>query len=73
MAEIDRFLEYPAIEMQPGQLAIDEPLGAGGDCQRRFGGDVFFCNFNNLGGFHEVLIHLRLGALRVYADAVRTM
>jgi hypothetical protein len=28
MAGIDRLLEHPAVEMQPGQLAIDEALGA---------------------------------------------
>ena len=28
MAGIDRFLQHPAIEMQPGQLPIDEALGA---------------------------------------------
>ena len=31
MAGIDRFLQHPAVEMQPGKLAIDEPLGAGRD------------------------------------------
>ena len=29
MAGIDRFLQHPAIEMQPGKLAIDEAFGAG--------------------------------------------
>ena len=28
MAGIDRFLEHPAVEMQPGQLAVDEAFGA---------------------------------------------
>ena len=28
MAGIDRFLQHAAIEMQPGQLAVDEALGA---------------------------------------------
>ena len=35
MAGIDRFLEHPAVEMQPGQLAIDEAFGAVG--HRRHG------------------------------------
>ena len=48
MAGIDRFLQHPAIEMQPGQLAIDEALGAGGDRRRRFGMRLFFFYFNNL-------------------------
>ena len=30
MAGIDRFLQHPAIEMQPGKLAIDEAFGAAG-------------------------------------------
>ena len=45
MAGIDRFLEHPAIEMQPGQLAVDESLGAGGDRRRRFGIGVLFLLF----------------------------
>ena len=48
MAGIDRFFEHPAVEMQPGQFAIDEALRALGDRRRRFGYDLFFFNFNNL-------------------------
>ena len=65
MAGIDRFLEHPAVEMQPGKLAIDEPLGAGGDRRRRLGNCFFFFNFNSLCRVHEVSIHLRSGAALV--------
>jgi len=54
VAGIDRFLQHPAIEVQPGQLAIDEAFGAIGD--RRAGLDLrfFFCSYNSLRGFHQV-------------------
>ena len=61
MAGIDRLLQHPAIEMQPGKLAIDEAFGAFGD--RRTGRDFgfFFFNYNGLRGFHEVSIHPTAG------------
>ena len=58
MPGIDRFLEHPAIEMQPGQLAVDEPFGARGDRRGNFGIGFFFFYFNSLYGFHQVSIHL---------------
>ena len=59
MAGIDQFLQHPAIEMQPGQLAIDEALGAGGDRSAEPSNiQLFFFAFNGLCGFHQVSIHL---------------
>ena len=61
MAGIDRFLQHPAIEMQPGQLAIDETFGAGRHRWAGLGIRFFFFNYNSLRGFHEVSVHLRAG------------
>src|SRR2546421_1287770 len=58
MPGIDRFLKHPAIEMQPGQLAVDEPFGARGDRRGNFEIGFFFFYFNSLYGFHQVSIHL---------------
>ena len=35
MAGIDRFLQDPAVEVQPGKLPIDEAFGAAGHCSGR--------------------------------------
>ncbi len=59
MAGIDRLLQHPAIEMQPGQLAIDEALRAAGDRRDGFGLRFFFFDYNGLRGFHKASIHLR--------------
>jgi hypothetical protein len=34
-ADVERFLEHPAVELQPGELAVDEALGAGLQIFRR--------------------------------------
>ena len=57
VAGIDRFLEHPAIEMQPGQLAVDETFRACADRRDRPATPFFFFNYNSLCGFHEVSIH----------------
>ena len=71
MTGIDRFLEHPAIEVQPGQFAIDEPFRALGDRGRSFGYVIFLFYFNNLSRFHEVSIHLEQ-ARRTRLDKRRT-
>ena len=49
MAGIDRFLQHTAVEVQPGQLAIDEALGACGDRTRRSRERLLFLfNYNEL-------------------------
>ena len=62
MAGIDRLFQHPAIEMQPGKLAIDEALGAMGDRRTGLGVRFFFFYYNGLRGFHEVSIHPRTEA-----------
>src|ERR1700730_7737406 len=62
MAGVDRFLEHPAIEMQPGQLAIDEAFGAGYDRRRSLDDYIFFFNFNSLCRIHEVFDPFRARA-----------
>ncbi len=56
MAGIDRFLEHPAIEMQPGELPIDEALGAARD--RGDGRELrlFLFDFRCLCRVHQVLV-----------------
>jgi hypothetical protein len=58
MARIDRLLQHPAIEMQPGKLAIDEALGAGADRRTGLGIRFFFFNYSSLRGIHQISIHL---------------
>src|ERR1700754_3653383 len=55
MAVIDRFLQDPAVEVQPGKLPIDETFGAGGDARRSLRFWLFFFNYNSLYGVHEVI------------------
>ena len=73
MAGIDRFLEHPAIEMQPGQLAVDEAFGA--RSHRRAGLDLhfFFFNYNGLCGFHQDLIQLRANSKAMPNHGAQTM
>ena len=61
MAGIDRLLEHPAVEMQPGKFPIDKSLGARGNRGRSLGSWFFFFYFNNLRRFHKALIHLGRG------------
>src|SRR5262249_7598763 len=59
VAGVYRFLQHPAVEMQPGQLAIDEALRACRNARGRdFGIFRFLFNDNGLWGFHESSIHL---------------
>ena len=73
MAGIDQFLQHPAIEMQPGQLAIDEAFGAFGN--RRDGLDIrfFLFNYNSLCGFHENSVHFESGYSAVWASAAQSL
>ena len=48
MAGIDRFLQHPAIEVQPGQLAIDEAFGARGHGHADLDIGFFLFNYNGL-------------------------
>ena len=57
MAGIDGFLEYPAVEMQPGKLTVNEPFRAMGDRRTSLGLWFFFFSCNSLCGFHEVSIY----------------
>ena len=73
MAAIDRFLEHAAIEVQPGELAIDESFGTLGN--RRDAGLClfFFFYFNGLRGVHEESIHLFHLFCDLCAKPARTM
>ncbi|MGX1076834.1 hypothetical protein AB7M45_007444 [Bradyrhizobium elkanii] len=62
MAEIDRFLEHPPVEMQPGELPVDEALGAGRDCGNGGKFRLFFFDFSSLCRVHQVLVQFRAGA-----------
>ena len=62
MSRIYRLFEHAAVEMQPGQFAIDKAFGAGSNGGRSLDNRLFFFNFNNLCRFHEALIHLGRGA-----------
>jgi hypothetical protein len=57
MPRIDRFLQHPAIEVQPGKFPIDEAFGTAADRRRSAINGVFFFCSNSLGGFHEASIH----------------
>ncbi len=48
MARIDRFLQHPAVKMQPGQLAIDEAFRTCGDRREGFGIYLFVFDYNSL-------------------------
>ena len=61
MARIDRFLQYPAIEMQPGELPVDEAFGAAADGRRAGSNRIFLCYYSGLGGIHQVSIHFGSG------------
>jgi hypothetical protein len=56
VAGINRLFEHPAIEMQPGQLTIDEALRACGNRWRGLGGGRFLFNYNGLLGIHETSV-----------------
>ena len=74
MAGIDQFLQHPAIEMQPGKLAIDEAFGAARPSPEPAStSGFFFFNYNGLRGFHEVSIHLKAGRSAIPASAAQTM
>ena len=68
MAGIDQFLEHPTVEMQPGQLPIDEPLRTRGNRRLSLGNWFFLFYFNYLCRFHKALIHLGRGVELVYRD-----
>ena len=70
MARIDRFLQYPAIEMQPGKLPVDEAFGAAADGRRRRQYSIFLCFYNGLGGIHQVSIHFSSGRGAMALDHV---
>ena len=54
MTRIDGLLQHPAVEMQPGKLAVDEAFGAMGDRRTALHLRFFFFYYNGLRGFHEV-------------------
>src|SRR5690606_18288742 len=54
MLLVDRFFEHAAVEMQPGQFAIDEALGAKGRLRLTYRIDdlnIFGSDFNKLWHF----------------------
>src|SRR5438874_1702188 len=73
MAGIDRLLQHPAIEVQPGKLAIDEALGAGADRWTGLSVPFFFFNYSGLRGFHQISIHPKVNGAAAPAEAVQTM
>ena len=73
MAGIDRLLQHPAIEVQPGKLAIDEALGAGADRWTGLGIPFFFFNYSGLRGFHQISIHPKVNGAAAPAETVQTM
>ena len=73
MAGIDRFLEHPAVEMQPGQLAVDEALRARPHRRADLDLHIFFFNYNSLCGFHQDLIQLRGNSEATPTHGARTL
>jgi len=61
MAGIDRLLQHPAIEVQPGKLPVNEAFGAFGHRRTGPGIHFFFFSYNGLRGFHKVSIHPKAG------------
>ena len=54
VAGIDQFLEHTTVEMQPGELAVDEALRACGNGRNSLGnGFLFLFNYKSLFRFHE--------------------
>src|SRR4051794_26957332 len=73
MSRIDGFLEHPAVEMQPGQFAVNEAFRA---CRnRRTGMDfvIFFFESNDLCGIHEGQIHPASKQCRRKGGPLRSM
>ena len=56
VAGIDRLFEHPAVEMQPGEFAIDEALGACGNRRGGLDDGRFLFNYNGLLGIHETSV-----------------
>src|SRR4051794_37138961 len=54
MAGIDGLLKYPAIEMEPGKLAIDEAFGAMSNRRSAVDLRLFLFYYSGLRGFLEV-------------------
>src|SRR5580692_3156600 len=73
MAGIDRLLQHPAIEMQPGELPVDKALGAAAHRGPGIEIYLFFFNYNGLHGFHQVLIHLKTGGMAIRAKTAQSM
>src|SRR6185312_5177225 len=54
-------LQHATVEVQPGQLAVDEALGALSNRRSRFSRSLFFYfNYNSLLRFHENSIQSRI-------------
>jgi hypothetical protein len=63
VAGIHRLFEHTSVEMQPGQFAIDEAFGAGGNRGRGLGDDRFLFNYNSLLSVHEISVQSGVTAL----------
>jgi hypothetical protein len=64
MTGIDGFLKDAAIEVQPGELAVDEALRSGGDHVSGLRFTLFLFNNNLFRGVHEIVIHPVQAALQ---------
>jgi hypothetical protein len=73
MAGVDRFLQDAAIEMQPGQFAIDEALGTIGNRWDSLDIRFFLFNYNSLRGFHKKSVHFESGYIAVSASAAQSL
>src|ERR1019366_1638606 len=73
MAGIDRLLQHPAVEMQPGKLAINEAFGAGAHLWTGLDIRFFFFNYNSLRGFHQGSIHPKADNSAIWTKAAQSM
>src|SRR2546430_1710107 len=71
VAGIDRLLQHPAVEMQPGKLAIDEAFGTGARCWAGRSIRNFLFYYNGLRGFHEVSVHPMAAICAIIAHAAK--
>ena len=71
VAGIDRLLQHPAVEMQPGKLAIDEAFGTGARCWAGRSIRNFLFYYNGLRGFHEVSVHPMAASCAIIAHAAK--
>src|SRR3954471_21402426 len=73
VARIDGFLKHPAIEVQPGQFAVDETFWTCSDRGTRMSFHVFFFENNSLCGIHRSNRSIQVKAAPPADDAAQSM